>query len=206
MVKALVNLSSYVFHPLFISLYGGMMYCWFQLGIRSNQELFLVLIQITILTVLVPLALFFLLLQLGKINSFQLADVEQRRIPLFIQAVVLFLLATRSITFEFMPELHLFYWGGIVSAAVAFVLVLFYIKASLHMMGITALTVFAMSLAQYYQMDLTYTVAFLVLSCGMVGTSRLLMKAHTNQELIWGVLVGGIPQLIAQLFWNYYSI
>jgi hypothetical protein len=44
-------------------------------------------------------------------------------------------------------------------------------------------------------------IVILFLLNGVVASSRLIMKAHTNNELFIGSLVGIIPQVVLFYFW-----
>lgn len=68
------------------------------------------------------------------------------------------------------------------------------------MIGITALFVFVMMLTSYLEIEATYTLAYLIMCVGFVASSRLYMKAHTPIELLAGMLIGGLPQV---LIWFY---
>ncbi len=69
-------------------------------------------------------------------------------------------------------------------------------KASLHMIGITALTAFTYGLSVYYKLPFVNLFAFCIVCMGLVASSRLYMKAHTYTELIVGLLIGLLPQVV----------
>jgi hypothetical protein len=69
------------------------------------------------------------------------------------------------------------------------------------MLSISALTVFVFGLNIHLQMGNVYLVPFLLLMNGFVASSRLVMRAHTPNELIIGVLVGSIPQSVFLFLW-----
>jgi len=51
------------------------------------------------------------------------------------------------------------------------------------------------------QINTIHLVTFFVLMNGLVASSRLVMKAHTNKELLIGFLCGLLPQLALFYFW-----
>jgi hypothetical protein len=69
------------------------------------------------------------------------------------------------------------------------------------MLAISALTVFVIGLSIHNQTQNINMIAFFVLMNGVVASSRLEMKAHTNKELVIGFLLGVIPQLLLLRFW-----
>lgn len=78
---------------------------------------------------------------LGKADSFMIKDISQRKIPLLVNAILLYILITQSITSEIIPELYYFFFGALVSTIMTFLLIYMNLKASIHMVGISALTV-----------------------------------------------------------------
>ncbi len=137
----------------------------------------------------------------GKINSVMISEVSQRKIPLVIQCFLTILLIRKSITLEHFPEFHFFFLGGLLSTVLALIFVFFKTKASLHMLAISALTVFVIGLSIHNQTHNINIIAFFVFMNGVVATSRLEMNAHTNKELVIGLLLGVIPQLVLLRFW-----
>jgi len=137
----------------------------------------------------------------GKVDSIMVSEISQRKIPLVIQCLLTVLLIRKCITLEHFPELHFFFLGGLLSTMLALVFVFLRTKASLHILALSALTVFIFGLSIHNQTQNTYMIAFFVLMNGVVASSRLEMKAHTPKELVIGFLLGLIPQLLLLRFW-----
>ncbi len=127
--------------------------------------------------------------------------LSERKIPLLIQSFLLILLVRKSITLERYPELHFFLLGALLSTLLAMMLLFVKTKASLHMMGVSALTVFVFGLSLHYQTQNMFAITFLTITNGFVASSRLFMKAHTFKELIIGFLLGCIPQILLLYLW-----
>ena len=200
-MKKILVFFSYIFHPIFISLMASLFYLFLNNLYVINQEKIFVLLQIIIITILLPLLFIFLLRTLGKVNSYSVPEVSQRKIPLLIQLFLIILLIKNSVTLVRYPELHFFFLGAMCSTMIALILSFFKNKASLHMMGISALSLFVIGLSLHYQINAVYWIAFLILTNGFVAASRLEMKAHTPRELFIGFLLGSIPQLLLIEFW-----
>jgi hypothetical protein len=141
-----------------------------------------------------------LLRTLKKVNSFTEASIEERKLPIFIQVILLYCLLKFTVLESHFPELYKFFQAGFISSFFVFVSVMLRFKASLHMIGITSLFVFVMMLTSYLEIEATYTLAYLIMCMGFVASSRLYMKAHTPIELIVGIIIGGLPQI---LIWFY---
>jgi hypothetical protein len=197
----ILNLFSYIFHPLFISVYAVLGFFLFGGKSFSYPEIYLMIIQIVIITIFIPVTFYYLLLSLGKVDSIMLADKAQRKLPLMIHAVLLFILTQKSITLESCVELYFFFFGSLISTLLALLMVFVGYKVSLHMIGITALTVFIMAISLHFQLRMILPILILVLCNGFVASSRLRMNAHTMQELVLGSLIGIIPQAGLLYFW-----
>ncbi|RTY95722.1 hypothetical protein EKL98_16790 [Flavobacterium bomense] len=130
-----------------------------------------------------------------------LADISQRKIPLVIQCFLTILLIQKSITIYHFPELYFFFLAGLLSTIIALIFLFYKIKASLHMIAVSALTVFVIGLSIHNQAQNIDVIAFLVLMNGFVASSRLEMKAHTPKELVIGLISGLLPQLFLLSFW-----
>ncbi|MDN3675635.1 hypothetical protein QWY99_21620 [Flavobacterium branchiarum] len=201
-MKKILPIISYLFHPLFISMYASVFYLFFKEDAFANEEKFFILFQIVIITVLVPILFFLLLRSTGNADSIMIHETSQRRIPLVLHCFLIILLVKRSVVYMRYPELHFFFLGVLFSTIIALVLSFFKIKASLHMMAISGLTIFAIGLSRHLELpSMLYWVAFFILMNGFVASSRLEMNAHTNKELLIGLLIGIIPQLLFLVFW-----
>ncbi len=158
-------------------------------------------LQIIIITFLLPIAFFYLLRTFGKIDNVMLSDVSHRKIPLLLHIMLLTVLIEKSITIDRFPPLYFFFLGGLFSALAAFLLLYAKIKASIHMIGMSALTVFIIGLSLKNETNTVNLITFFAFMNGLVASSRLVMKAHSNKELLIGYVCGLLPQLGLLYFW-----
>lgn len=200
-LKKILPFFSYLFHPIFIPVYAGLFYFFANDPYYSDPEKYYAVFQIVIITIVLPILFFFMLRTAGKVDSLIISEISQRKIPLLILCFLTILLIRKSITIEQFPELYFFFLGGLFSTFSALILLFFKTKASLHMVAISALTLFVIGLSIHDQTQDIYTIAFLVFMNGVVASSRLEMEAHTPKELGIGFLVGVIPQLLFFRFW-----
>ena len=200
-LKKILPLFSYILHPIFISMYATLFYLFCKNDAFSNQEKYYVLFQILIITILVPILFFLLLRSTGNVKSVMLPETSQRRIPLVLQCFLYILLVKRSIVIVRYPELHFFFLGALFSTILALICSLFKIKASLHMLAISGFTIFAIGLNMHLQLQNPYWAAFLILMTGVVASSRLEMEAHTPKEILIGLLIGVLPQVLFLFLW-----
>lgn len=158
-------------------------------------------ITISIFTIFIPILTFILLQRFRLIESIFVKDVKQRRIPLYLYALLLFLVITKVIPKSIFAELYDFFLATLISTTICLLFVLCRVKASMHMMGISGLVMFLIVLSITYQLNITFALSILIFMIGLVGTSRLYLKAHTFTELIIGFFIGWIPQLLVMTDW-----
>jgi hypothetical protein len=200
-LKKILPFFSYVFHPIFIPVMATLFYLFYNGTEFVTQEKLFVFFQIIIVTVFIPVLVFLLLRATGNVDSVMVSKVSQRKIPLLLHCFLIILLVRKSITIDRYPELHFFLLGGLLSSLLALILLFGNIKASLHMIGMSSLTVFIIGLSMHLQIQSTFIIAMLILLNGIVASSRLEMNAHTNKELIIGFILGAIPQLLLLVLW-----
>ena len=130
-----------------------------------------------------------------------LSDLHQRKMPLLMQIALTIILITKSVTIDRFPELFYFFLGGLISTFFCFILLFIKVKASIHMIALCALTFFVVGMSMQNETNSIYTIALLIFAIGLVASSRLQMKAHTYEELIIGIAVGSLPQIVLWVSW-----
>ena len=200
-LKKILPVISYIFHSIFVSLYGTLFFFLITNSFFYNSQIIVTLIQVTILTLLLPLSMYFLFRSLGVVSSFTEASISERKMPIAVQAILLFILIKFSVSKDTVAELYFFFLGGFLSSVIVLASVILKFKASLHMIGITALTAFTYGLSVYYKLPFVNLFAFCIVCIGLVASSRLYMKAHNYTELIVGLLIGLIPQVYLYRYW-----
>jgi hypothetical protein len=192
---------SFVFHPLIMPLLGVLFY--FSKTPRfipepvRNAKIF----SIIILTIILPILLFFLLKTINKVNTIYLESTKERLIPLFINCVITVLILVRVLTANEIIELYYFFLGILCSTLACFILAFFKVKASIHMIAASGFFMFAVAIGLHYQININGTIALMMIILGAIATSRLHLNAHTNQELIIGFFVGLFPQIVFLNYW-----
>ncbi len=200
-MKKILPAFSYIFHPLFIPVYATLFYFFVTQNFFYKHEVYLVFIQVLILTVLLPISLYYLLNSLGLVKSKMLLDKKERKLPLALHALLLLILIEHSFSHVVIPELYYYFMGCMISDILALAFILFNYKASLHMMGLSAFTIFIISISSYYHIQFLSLVAFFIICMGFTASSRLQMKAHSAGELLLGTLFGILPQVGLWFIW-----
>ncbi|NDI97940.1 hypothetical protein GWA97_02510 [Flavobacterium sp. LaA7.5] len=200
-MKKLLLFFSYAFNPLLIPLYATLFYFLVTQNYFYKHEIYLVFIQVLILTMLLPISLFYLLRSLGLIRTKMLIDKKERKLPLAFYAVLLLVLIKHSFSVLVIHELYYYFLGSLISIMIALTLILFKQKISLHVMGISSLTVFVISISAYYHISFLYLIDFLILSAGLVASSRLQEKEHSLGGIFLGSIAGILPQVLLWFVW-----
>jgi len=193
--------ASYIFHPLLIPLFGVLLY--YQLTPRyiESEIIQAKVYALIIITFLIPLITFFLLKNLGVINTIYLKKVNERKFPLMIQTLLILLVIKMVFSSYQSPELYYYFVGILFSTIAALLLVLFKVKVSLHQMGIAGITMFIIALSVHFGKNYLVEVGLLFVFNGWVASSRLQTKSHTIPELVTGLFIGVLPQLVLIPFW-----
>lgn len=192
---------SFVFHPLIMPLLGVLFY--FHKTPRfipeplQNAKIF----SIVILTIVLPILLFFLLKTINRVETIYLKSTKERLIPLLINCVIITLILIRVLTPNEIIELYYFFLGILCSTLACFIMAIFKVKASIHMIAASGFFMFAIAIGIHFQININGTIALMMLILGAIATSRLHLKAHSNQELVIGLFTGLFPQLILMNYW-----
>ncbi|TLP82315.1 hypothetical protein [Maribacter sp. ACAM166] len=200
-MKVFSNLISYLLHPLFIPIVGTIAYFlitpkYTPLEVRSAN-----ILPIFILTVIIPIVIFFILKNLRIVNSIFLETISERKYPLYIHISIILLILYKVIPNNYISELY-FYFTGLLGAAMTCLLMLFFnIKTSLHVVGVSGLLMYLINLSIHFEINLIIAISIFVLLTGSVITARLYLKAHTKIELLTGLFIGLLSQLLTVRFW-----
>lgn len=200
-MNTILKSISYIFHPVFMPLLGVVFY--FSKSPRDipKEIIWAKLVSTSILTFLLPILLFFLLKNIGRVNSIFLKTTQERIIPLFINGIIVFLMLRKVFpAYEFI-ELYGFFMGVLISNLTCLILVLLKFKASIHMIALGGIMMYFIALSIHFSKNINGTLALLSIITGATATSRLHMGAHNMKELIFGLFLGIIPQLIMVNYW-----
>lgn len=200
-MRKLIKSASYIFHPIWMPFLGSLLYFFITPRFFPVPLIKAKLLAIAITTLFIPIVFYFLLKNLGKADSMFLSDVRQRRWPLFFFCLLIGLNLYQILDVYNYPALYFFFVGILFSAITGLFLAFLDLKISLHMVGLSGITMFVIALSIFYHINLIYSIAFLIAAIGLTATSRLEFKAHTPLELILGFLIGVLPQIIVLNFW-----
>lgn len=197
----LLKSISYIFHPLIMPLLGVIFYFS-----KSPRYIPLEIIQakviaLFILTIILPILLYLLLKTVGVVHTINLETTKERIYPLVLNGIVILLILQRILTPSQSVELYFFFLGILISNMACLLLAIMKFKASIHMIAISGVFMFFIALSIHFSININGTLALMAIIMGAIATSRLHLKAHSYVELIMGVFIGFIPQLILVTNW-----
>ena len=215
MIKSFFKTLSYVFHPIFLPILG--LYFLFELpttsygyvdtslsNLRGDVKTTLYIL-FGFLTIAAP-GLSILIMKRNKlISSLQIENRQERIYPLGL--VILYYVLSYFFLRRMIPEQSVipfllpYVFGFTLSLITAFILN-FYIKISLHMVAIFGVIG---AITGYFQNQMEYNLwflLFLIIVGGLVGSSRLYLKAHSLKEILYGIVFGfGIEYFCMKFEW-----
>jgi hypothetical protein len=157
--------------------------------------------MVFILTFIFPTVWLLMMKKLEMIDSFEMSSAKERILPYVATAT--FYLWT---AWMFKPNVNMkiptnpliFYLllGACLSIFVAFFINNFS-KISLHAVGTGALLGLVLHLTKISTFDLRGLLLLSIVVCGVIGSARLYLNAHTTEELVTGYTVGFTGQVIA---------
>ena len=159
------------------------------------------MVSLFILTVILPILLYLLLKTVGVVNTINLETTKERIYPLLLNGIVILIVLQRILTPTQAIELYFFFVGILISNMACLLLVIMKFKASIHMIAVSGVFMFFIALSIHFSININGTLALMCIIMGAIATSRLHLKAHTYKELILGVFIGFMPQLILVSYW-----
>jgi hypothetical protein len=191
MEKRFAQIISILFHPLFLTFYGLLIF--FHSGLyvsylpQSMKKWIYIIVAVN--TAIVPLSLTPIYLYRKIIASVQMENSHERIIPLIINAFLFYLTYYLLSRYNAPDILRIYILAGAVCIFVA-ILMSWRWKVSLHMIGIGALTGAVLFVSIRYRVNLNLYLIMLILISGIVGFSRLFLNAHNPFQVYLGYLVG----------------
>lgn len=180
----------------------------------NGKELGTLSLIIFFTSVLIPAIAILLMLGVGFIKSLEMKDRTERVGPLIVVAICYIWLYLNIRTHNAIPIPYAnFILGSVLALFMSFFINNF-VKISLHGVGIGGLVMASCYLITTYgkgyismdafgssfQLHNILILALCLLLAGIILTSRLYLKAHTNQEIMMGCMVGVLGQLLVILF------
>jgi len=198
------NFFSFVFHPLFITVYVAAFLIFIHPAEFAGAELLtkqLKLLLIFLFATVFPAFTVFLCWRLKLVRSLHMSTTRERIIPyllaMFFYFMIWFVFA-RSM-FDNPPVILHLLLGSFFAICGGWMCNIFF-KISMHAIAMGGLVTFAIlfSFVDNYSSGLYLSIAVLI--AGLVCTSRLIVSDHSNFEIYIGLLVGALGEFIGWQF------
>ena len=215
------HIVSALFHPMFLPIVA----CFYIVVTHPSHfeaydsRIFSIsLIIIFVLTCLFPLIALLVMKGLGIIKSIQLHERKDRIVPLIVAGSFLvwtfmtFKPINEAASEATMLRENIFMHENLIACMLlgvtlclftAFILNVF-IKVSIHTASCGAAICLVLSTVQSAEVNVSSFLVLIVLLSGMVGTARLVLKAHSTREIYLGYFAGFVSMFIAFRFFHYY--
>ena len=183
---------SYIMHPVLMPTYALVLifqlsrYLEYTTTPTAKLALFLIVIFNTLL---MPVAVSWLLLKRGFIRSFNMEKREERIVP-FICNAVLMMIAYYMMQQLALPRIFSFLLLGAAASVLLAIIISLIWKISIHMIGIGGITGMMFGMSTFLLIDLRIPILITILVAGLIGTARMAMSAHHPLQLYGGFLVG----------------
>ena len=201
MMRQLFLLISYLFHPLFVPMAGTVAYFlvtpkYTPLEVQSGN-----ILPVFILTIIIPIISFLILKNLGVVSSVFLMSRKERIFPLIISMALLLMILIKVVPNNYTAELYFFFVGLLAATAASLLLIFLNFKNSLHMVGMGSILMFLINLSIHFEINIVLAISAFTLFTGLVSTARLYLDAHSRAEVLIGLLIGLVSQLLTVKFW-----
>ena len=203
-MKAISTFISYLFHPFLFPLFGAILV----LGLNPNMfghfgEVTHIkwLIVIFALTFMFPSVWILMMKGLEMIDSLKMETPKECIVP-FVATITFYLWATwmfkANVAMKMPGNPFLFYMmlGACISISVAFFLNS-WAHISLHALGAGSIIGLLLILIKVSTFDIRFLFVVALILAGLLGTARLILKGHTESEVLGGYFIGFIGQFLA---------
>jgi len=152
-------------------------------------------------TYIVPLILLLILKIFGVINSFQLTSIRERKIPLIIMIILFYILGNTLTNFNVLRDFGILFYATSFGLIVVYLFFILKIKVSLHLLSMGIIVAFFITVGIKYSISILPLIMVCFFFSGLLGSSRLHLKAHTPKEVYLGFFFGMVAQ-----FTTYYLL
>ena len=192
MEKRIAQFISYIFHPLLMPTYS--LITLFQIKSYTSyaiprQAKIAILAIVFLNTALLPALVFFFLKMRNVISSLKMENRNERIIPFVVTAFFYFSTFILLRKFHLPPLIYYLLFGSSCLIIVALI-INFWWKISIHMIGIGGMAGAFTSIAVYLSRSPLMYISLVILIAGFIGFARLKLLAHTRLQVYGGFVVG----------------
>ena len=197
---SLEKIVSILFHPVFVPTITVFLVVkiYSNIIILENQA-GIILIGTCVFSLILPLLSVFILLLTKKIDSLEMPKKEERFLPILFASIWMILgFYFMKEIFSYAPIMKSIYLGAIYVMLIALLITKKW-KISLHMLAIGGATGVLIMLEFLFGQNLIPLLITILIS-GILGFSRLSLKAHSLNQIYAGFIVGNIIMGLSILY------
>ena len=197
---SLEKIVSILFHPVFVPTITVFLVVkiYSNIIILENQA-GIILIGTCVFSLILPLLSVFILLLTKKIDSLEMPKKEERFLPILFASIWMILgFYFMKEIFSYAPIMKSIYLGSIYVILIALLITKKW-KISLHMLAIGGATGVFIMLEFLFGQNLMLLLITILIS-GILGYSRLSLKAHSLNQIYAGFIVGNIVMGLSILY------
>tara|TARA_B110000879_G_C11092400_1_gene479557 strand:+ start:176 stop:784 length:609 start_codon:yes stop_codon:yes gene_type:complete len=192
---------SYLLHPLLMPWVAAIYFFSIATTQYLPTKIVYWLLLIVFWSLLLPLLLYVILKKLKVVQSIHLKTAKERIWPLLLNSIIMIYLGFHVLPKSECIELHYFIMGTLVTILIGLALSVCKVKASIHMMAVSATFMFMILTNLHFGVSISNVVIVFILIMGAMASSRLHLNAHSMKELIIGLIIGIIPQILIVSKW-----
>lgn len=197
---SLEKIVSILFHPVFVPTITVFLVVkiYSNIIILENQA-GIILIGTCVFSLILPLLSVFILLLTKKIDSLEMPKKEERFLPILFGSIWMILgFYFMKEIFSYAPIMKSIYLGAIYVMLISLLITKKW-KISLHMLAIGGATGVFIMLEFLFGQNLMLLLITILIS-GILGFSRLSLKAHSLNQIYAGFIVGNIIMGLSILY------
>ena len=197
---SLEKIVSILFHPVFVPTITVFLVVkiYSNIIILENQA-GIILIGTCVFSLILPLLSVFILLLTKKIDSLEMPKKEERFLPILFASIWMILgFYFMKEIFSYAPIMKSIYLGAIYIMLIALLITKKW-KISLHMLAIGGATGVFIMLEFLFGQNLMLLLITILIS-GILGFSRLSLKAHSLNQIYAGFIVGNVIMGLSILY------
>ena len=197
---SLEKIVSILFHPVFVPTITVFLVVkiYSNIIILENQA-GIILIGTCVFSLILPLLSVFILLLTKKIDSLEMPKKEERFLPILFASIWMILgFYFMKEIFSYAPIMKSIYLGAIYVMLISLLITKKW-KISLHMLAIGGATGVFIMLGFLFGQNLMLLLITILIS-GILGYSRLSLKAHSLNQIYAGFIVGNIVMGLSILY------
>lgn len=184
------KLISVLLHPIVVPTVGVILYFLIVPTRFIKSQKLVILGLIFVATYFVPLLVLIILKALGKIKSYQVSSIQERKLPLAFMIVLFYLLGNSLYNIAQIRDIGILFYATSCGLMLVYILFLFMLKTSLHLLSLGIALGFFLLMSTFYSVSFLAIILVLLLLSGLLGSARLYLKAHTPKEVYIGFIIG----------------